>query len=90
MSLTAATAAFEGGLGMSWLGDARRQLEEAQRDLAKPNGNNPVNVRRVQEAEEAVRQAEWMLRVAGGHLIGGAIVEGHSRITGRGMRPSRR
>jgi hypothetical protein len=88
MGLTAATAAFEGGLGYSWLGDARRQLEEAQRALAAPNGNTPVNVRRVQEAEEAVRQAEWMMRVAGGHLIGGSVVEGHSRIAGRGMRPS--
>jgi hypothetical protein len=90
MGLTAATAAFEGGLGYSWLGDATRRLEEAQRALAAPNGNTPVNVRRVQEAEEAVRQAEWMMRVAGGHLIGGAIVEGHSRMTGRGMRPSAR
>jgi hypothetical protein len=90
MGLTVGTAAIEGGLGYSWHGDAVRRLEEAQRALAAPNGNTPVNVRRVQEAEEAVRQAEWMMRVAGGHLLGGAVVEGHSRMTGRGMRPSAR
>jgi hypothetical protein len=88
LGLTLGGAGAEMGLGASWLSDAKEQLKKVEDDIAKPNGSTPANVKRLQQAREAVANAEFMIRMGFFDAVGGVGMDLKSRLGRSRLRPS--
>ena len=89
-ALTTGVGAGETGLGYAWLQNARHEMEAAQAALSAANGMTPANVQRLEDARNAVAQAEFLMRTGMGTLAGGTVGELESVITRGKLRPSTR
>jgi hypothetical protein len=88
LGLTLGGAGAETGLGASWLTDANEQLKKVENDISQPNGATPANVKRLQQAREAVANAEFMIRMGVFDAIGGTGMDLKSRLGRSKLRPS--
>lgn len=88
IGITGLTGGAEIGGGMYLLGPAQEKVAEARRAVQAPNGATPANVRNMQQAEEELEQAKWMIRMGFGHIGGGVMGEMKGRIVQNKTRPS--
>jgi hypothetical protein len=88
IGITGLTGGAEIGGGMYLLGPAQSRVDAARAEVNKPNGATPANVRNLQQAEEELEQAKWMIRMGLGHIVGGVMGEMKGRIVQNKTRPS--